>query len=254
LQLAGHLFLGLVNARRGAHSAKGLTMLPIRYSMKNRVNGEAMEILGSGNWFEDGRMALNLTLSAIPPDWTGTIGPCICSGPGPGSHAGTKGASSGLIGFAPNGYKTETGTHRRATLWDENGEQIAKVSATGVYEKTASKFDFEIDVETETKAGSVISDLRSIDSYNFTITPNGKGKVIVVSMYGLSTFDGRKAYGATHINYEMINCDVELIDTVIGRNVIVVQQIDNAIQWITKQTTTPSQSLGIKDSVIKALS
>jgi hypothetical protein len=89
----------------------------------------------------------------------------------------------GLIGFAPNGYRTEPGTLRRATLWDESGQRIASVSATGVYEKSSSGFNFDINVETITVESTLLSNLSKIDSYDFVILPNGQGKVIVISMY-----------------------------------------------------------------------
>src|ERR1700722_15384244 len=150
-------------------------MPSIKYSMTNTVNGEAIKIRGSGSLNRRGKMALSLQIDKVPKNWSPIIVPCICSGHGPGPIENDE-LVGGLLHAAPNGYQTAPGTLRRATLFDASGEEIAAVTATGIYKQTKSGLDFSIQVDTKTKASTIWEALQLIDHYSFTIFPEGPGR------------------------------------------------------------------------------
>lgn len=228
-------------------------MLPVQYRMINQINDRKFEVTGVGAWYPDGSSSTSVNISDLPKDWCGTLLPCICSGPREGAikmDGGADGAH-GLINYAPYGYHTDPGTLRRSTLWDDSGQIIARVSATGLYRKTSRSLDYQIDVETETKAGSIISELSSVDSYSFTVLPKGRGRAQVLTHFTLSTGYGRKAHGAAIISYKFIRSRAAIPDIIMGRNQIRVHQIGNNIQWLIMQATEFQSELGLTNPTIK---
>lgn len=228
--------------------------LPIKYRMRNTVNGASIELLGKGTISEHGVMDLTIAINSVPPDWTGVIVPCICSGPGGGGQGGDEdpimrlasgfASARGLFALSPQGYRTSKGTLRLATLFDEQGQPIAAVRAIGIYLRDKSSCDFDIGVYTTTRPGSIISELTSVDSYAFSILPAGLGKVEVHSHYTLSTDDGRIAYGATRIFYDLENSTYELTSPLMGRNEISVDWQGKSLKYTSKQTVFESDFLG----------
>lgn len=226
----------------------------VNYRMRNRINGRDFTMDGQGMWTPDGTIALNLLLSDIPKSWSGAVGPCICSGPSPGEDQGGGDPEyGGLVTFAPNGYRTTRGTLRRATLWDAAGDVIASVSATGNYQFFDDRFEFDIDVETETKIGSIIEDLASVDHYSFALQPVSKGRFYVLSHYSLTTLDGRKARGITAIHYSVIGESRMPKNVVIGRNEISVHQDGRNVQYISRQSTMPESALGLSGTSLESM-
>jgi hypothetical protein len=225
----------------------------VNYRMRNRINGRDFKMDGQGVWTPDGTIALNLVLSDIPASWSGAVGPCICSGPSPGEDQdGGDPEYGGLVTFAPNGYRTTRGTLRRATLWDAAGDVIASVSATGNYQFFEDRFDFDINVETETRKGSIIGELVSVDHYSFALQPVSEGRFHVLSHYSLSTADGRRARGITSIHYSVIGESRMPKSVVVGRNEISVQQVGRNIQYISCQSTIPEPALGLPKSTLES--
>jgi hypothetical protein len=109
--------------------------------MDNEVNVKLITIDGGGTLSELG-LSLDLRLSDVPSDWSGAIVPCICSGPGPdkikpwlSDEGDAEVYCPGLMSISKRGYQTSPGTFRVATLFDESGNSIAAVRATGRYEK-----------------------------------------------------------------------------------------------------------------------
>lgn len=233
-----------------------LNSLPIKYHMLNAVNGIPVELVGSGTISSGGAMDLHITVDKVPKDWTGVIVPCICSGPGGGPdpvHPGPNGSpdlilgranTDGLFAMSPKGYRTSRGTLRVATLFDETGQPIAAVRATGVYLRDRNGCDFEIQVHTTTRPDSIISRLASVDSYAFSILPRGRGRVEVHSHYTLSAKDGRKAFGATRIFYDFEGSDFELASPLVGRNDISVDWNGKTLKYLSKQTVVSVDALG----------
>lgn len=228
-------------------------MIPVHYKMKNEINGTAFRIEGAGEIVE-GIQSIHADISGTPRDWCGTLLPCICSGPGPVEPEESRLASTKcLLAFAPNGYATEEGTLRRATLWASTGDVLAKVTATGDYRMKAGELTYDINVQTETVAGSIASRLVNVDHYGFVIFPNGPGRAKVVSQYRLSTEDGQSAQGATYISYRFIDSNAEIPEVIIGRNLIKVQQIGRRIQWMVRQSNVFGSDLGTKTSTVRPL-
>jgi hypothetical protein len=221
--------------------------VPVTYHMDNEVNGKLIQISGGGSLSEAG-LSLDLAISDVPEDWTGVIVPCICSGPGPDKGGGggrnSRVTSPGLMTISKRGYETSPGTFRVATLFDKEGNTVAAVKAIGRYEKNESSFDFKIKVNTQTKKDSVISRIANVDHYSFSIQPNGPGKVEVIAHYGLSTEDGEKVFGFTHIYYDLIEDNRTLAAPLMGHNKIVVDWRSNSLKYTTDQTTMPLGSIG----------
>ena len=228
-------------------------MLPVKYTMNNRVNGKDIVISGAGHVSTAG-LELDLTVDHVPENWSGIIVPCICSGPGPDPRpdptetrprsTGPRVRTPGLMSLSPGGYTTTPGTIRRASIFDQNGEAVAAVKATGKYLKSKEGMDFAIEVDTQTVPDSVVSRLTSVDSYGFSVHAIASGQVEVVSSYQLSTDDGELAHGWTHIYYNMLGYDSVLPATLVGRNHIDVQWNDTSLKYKTVQSNVTSLSLG----------
>ena len=223
-----------------------MSTIPVKYHMDNEVNGTVIQISGEGALSEAG-LALDLNVSDVPDDWSGVIVPCICSGPGPDKGGGgrtSRVTSPGLMTMSRRGYETSPGTFRVATLFDKDGNSIAAVRAIGRYEKKPDSFDFKIKVNTQTKKGSIISKISQVDHYSFSIQPNGPGKVEVIAHYGLSTPEGERAFGFTHIYYDLIDDNTSLAAPLMGHNRIVVDWKRNSLKYTTDQTAIPLGSIG----------
>jgi len=214
--------------------------------MQNTINGKAIVIEGQGTVSAKG-LDLDLTLSEVPQHWSGGIVPCICSGPGPEStkdESDSRISSPGLMTISRRGYRTSPGTFRVASLFDELGNTIACVRACGVYARLDDKFDFSIQVETQTKPGSVIDQLVRVDSYAFLVRPNGPGKAEVTSQYTLSTKSGARAHGVTHIFYDFLDDSASLAAPLVGRNDITIDWKGTSLKYSTFQRTLPISSVG----------
>jgi hypothetical protein len=214
-----------------------VTTLPVRYKMLNRVNGDPITLTGEGSLSDQGILDLNIEISKIPPNWNSVLVPCICSGPGPGPDrpGPARRSSGGLISYASRGYKTTPGTYRVADLYNSAGEKIAAIRATGVYAKNETGLDFDIDVDTWTLPGSILSKLSKIDHYSFTIEPRSKGKVAVFSHYTLSTPDNEKVSGCTKINYDLLGDGESLENPIFGVNRIETNVEGNRFHYRSAQ-------------------
>ena len=230
-----------------------MASIPVSYRMENVVNGTSISIAGKGKVSDSG-LELDLRISDVPRAWSGAIVPCICSGPGPDpvepeTRAQRKGAFGGLrcpglMSISKHGYETSPGTFRVASLFDDAGDMIAAVRAVGRYEKQKTGFKFAISVNTQTRANSIIGSLIRVDHYSFTVRPNGAGKVEVVAHYGLSAKNGRKAFGFTHIYYDLIDDASTIASPMVGCNAIDVDWSGTRLKYRTYQRTIPESSIG----------
>ncbi len=220
--------------------------IPVRYHMDNEVNGTLITIKGNGSLSAAG-LSLDLAVSSVPEDWSGVIVPCICSGPGPDPTPDTRASrlySPGLMSISKRGYETSPGTFRVATLFDKDGNSIAAVRAVGRYEKLDDAFDFKIKVNTRTAPNSIISSLKKVDHYSFSVKPNGPGKVAVNAHYSLSNDTGGRVYGFTHIFYDLIDDQSTLAAELVGHNRIDVDWNGATLRYKTFQSAYPMDALG----------
>lgn len=210
--------------------------------MENEINGELVTLSGRGDVSSRG-LRLDIDISRIPADWNPIIVPCICSGPGPDPIDRIH-RIPGLMSISDRGYRTTPGTSRVATLFDDGGQIVAAVRATGTYEKTESEYSFSISVQTRTRKDSILPILTSIDHYSFSIAPHGPSQVEVIAHYSLSADNGSRCFGWTHIYYDLLGQPRSLAAPLIGSNNIEVAVSGNRMSYSTYQRAHSALDLG----------
>ena len=229
------------------------TITPVEYIMENEVNGEKVEIKGSGFHDSSGLMSVNSTVSTIPQGWNPLVSIFICSGPGPGPEITLPtmdfpDASPGLIGFFPNGYRTADKSLRQATIWNADGKRVASIDAIGIYKKSENKFTFEIDVKTLVEDKNALTNMSDTGSYHFFIQQNRIGFVEVIAQYTINCTNESKLFGSTKIKYQGMgdSKDMKKLDSsLIGFNEIKMNSTKNLLQYTIRQHVKSVSKLGL---------
>jgi len=172
--------------------------LPIDYRMEGIINDQEITHVGEGEAdLDEGIERVTIQLSAIPDGWHPMVLPMICSGPSRVGVAQEPGVPD-LLSLSGQDYFTEPGKLRLGELYNEDGEQLGKVAATGTYRAENDELKYRIRIRSDM---DLMYTLDHVEHYSYTLLPNGPGRALVYSHFRIRDVMDNLLLGYTSIPY-----------------------------------------------------